>query len=215
MSYFASIPWCATMLQQPGIVTFTPMARLPAGSDGRFPSQDQLFKTSLKTADTVPEYLGFYQSPFSDANHLSVLAVRPPRSGPQFLINTMSLLVDLRPGVNGFNGTAHGGLIASIMDEVMGCLVFKNSVVQREMQAKGMVIPGDVLDMTKAGPAFTASMNVKFIKPIPTPQVVIATATLSKIDSKKIYLSHDIKDEKGKMLAAGEGTWVILPKERL
>ncbi|KAI1753250.1 HotDog domain-containing protein [Xylaria castorea] len=216
MSSFESIPWCAALLQKPGVVRFTPQARAPAGPDGRFPSQDQLFKTSLKTADTVPDYIGFYQSPFSDPTRMTL----PPtpssmEGGPQFLINTMSLLADLRPGVNGFNGTVHGGLIASLLDEAMGCLIFANAVVLREMMAKGAKIPAHVLNLAEAGPVFTASMNVKFMKPIPTPQVVIATATLTKAEGRKLSLAYDIKDNKGTEYAKGEGMWIAARKEKL
>lgn len=222
MSSFESVPWCAALLNQPGIVTFTPTARLPAGPDGRFPSQDQLFKTSLRTSDAVPEYLGFYRSPFSDAAD----STRPPsRSSPptgagakgeqkknqRFLINTLSLLIDLRPGVNGFNGTVHGGFIASLIDEAMGCLLFANAEALRGRDA----IPSDVVDLANAGAIFTASMNVQFVRPIATPQVVLATATFDRTEGRKLWLSFDVRNGDGKVLARGEGLWMSVRKERL
>ncbi|KAI0401304.1 hypothetical protein F4802DRAFT_433508 [Xylaria palmicola] len=142
MSSFESIPWCAALLRKPEVVTFTPMARLHGS-----PSQDQLFKTSLNTASTVPEYLGFYQNPFSDPDRLTLPPPSSNQAGPQFLVNRVSLLIDLRPGVNGFNRTAHGGLIASLFDEAMGCLLFQNAVLLREMLAKGATIPDDILNL--------------------------------------------------------------------
>ncbi|KAI3316536.1 HotDog domain-containing protein [Xylariaceae sp. AK1471] len=214
MSSFESIPWCATLLREPGVVTFTPMARLPADADGRFPSQDQLFKTTLKTTNTVPEYLGFYKSPFSDAANLTLPPTSSAGPGPQFLINTVSLLTDLRPGVSGFNGTTHGGFIASLLDEAMGCLIFNNNKLQQEMRARGAKIPDTVVDLSK-GPILTASMNVEFKKPLATPQVVIATATLNRIDGRKLYLNYAIKNGNGKEFARGEGVWVSARKERL
>ncbi|KAI0491016.1 HotDog domain-containing protein [Xylaria cf. heliscus] len=215
MSSFDSIPWCGALLQKPGVVRFTPQSRMPAGPDGRFPSPDQLFKTSLKTADTVPEYIGFYQSPFSDPIRMTLPPIESMEGGPRFLINTMSLLIDLRPGVNGANGTAHGGLIASLLDEAMGCLLFGNAMVQREMMTKGATIPPNILNLADAGPTLTATMNVKFMRPIATPQVVIARATLTKSEGRKLVLSYDIKDSKGAECARGEGIWVTTFKEKL
>ncbi|KAI0145183.1 hypothetical protein GGR57DRAFT_306144 [Xylariaceae sp. FL1272] len=122
MHTFEEIPWCAALLQQPGVVTFTPAARLPASADGRYPSQDQLFKTTLKTSATVPHYIGFYQSPFEDAEKTTLLPQASAK--PRLLVNSASLLVDLRPGINGFNATAHGGFIACLFDEIMGSLMF-------------------------------------------------------------------------------------------
>ncbi|KAI0546618.1 HotDog domain-containing protein [Xylaria curta] len=215
MSSLESIPWCATLLQKPGVVKFTPQARQPAGPDGRFPSQDQLFKTSLKTPNTVPEYIGFYLSPFSDLTQMTLPPTPLVGGGPRLLINTMSLLVDLRPGVNGFNGTAHGGLIASLLDEAMGCLFFCNAMVLHEMMAKGAEIPEHILNMAEAGPTFTASMNVKFMKPISTPQVVIASATFTKAEGRKLFLAYDIKDNRGTEYAKGEGIWISPRKGKL
>jgi acyl-coenzyme A thioesterase PaaI-like protein len=133
---------------------------------------------------------------------------------PQFLINTVSLLIDLRPGVNGFNGTTHGGLIASLLDEAMGCLLFNNNVLQQEMRARGAAIPDTVVDLSK-GPILTASMSFEFKKPLATPQVVIATATLDRIDGRKLYLNYAIMNGKGKEFARGEGVWISARKERL
>ncbi|KAI1191025.1 HotDog domain-containing protein [Nemania serpens] len=221
LSYFESIPWCAALLRKPGIVTFTPIARQPAGPDGHFPSQDQLFKTSLNTDNTIPGYLGFYQSPFSHPTRFTLPPAPPAPSvpstgaGPHFLVGTVSLLADLRPGVNGFNGTVHGGLIASLLDEAMGCLLVINAEVLRDMLANGATIPENVLNLTEVGPTMTATMNVRFMKPMFAPQVVMATATLTKAEGRKLVLSCDIKNDKGTEFVRGEGLWIIGRKDKL
>jgi hypothetical protein len=75
------------------------MARLPADANGHYTSQDQLFRTNLKTSDTVPEYLVFYQSPYSDAGKPHLKPSSPSTTGagagPQLIVNTASLLIDL------------------------------------------------------------------------------------------------------------------------
>ncbi|KAI0439362.1 HotDog domain-containing protein [Xylaria telfairii] len=210
MSSFESIPWCAALLQKPGVIKFIPGARVPGG-----PSQDQFFRISLKTDNAVPDYIAFYQSPFSDPTRMTLPPTRSVEGGQQFLINTLSLLVALGPGVNGFNGTVHGGLTASIFDEAMGSLLFSNAAVLGEMKAKGAAIPANILDLTEVGPTFTASMNVKFMKPIPTPQVVIVTTTLTKAEGRKLTLTYDVRDGKGTEYATGEAIWISLRKEKI
>lgn len=209
MFIFSSIPWCAALLGEPGVVTFTPMSRLP-----NTPSKDQLFKTTLKTENAVPEFIGFYKSPFTDADNLTLSHIPSTGRGPQFLINSVSLLFDLRPGVNGFNGTAHGGFIASLFDEAMGCLLFVNGALQQEMRARGVALPDTILDQN-LGPVVTASMNVKFLRPLVTPQVVMVSVTLDRCEGRKFYLSYTIKDGNGKECARGEGMWISLRKEKL
>ncbi|KAI0199315.1 HotDog domain-containing protein [Astrocystis sublimbata] len=217
MTSFDSIPWCATLLQKPGVVRFTPPSRSSAGADGRLPPQDRLFSTSLRTADTVPNYLGFYQSPFSDPVAMTLPETRSAENGQslEFLINTLSLLMDLRPGLNGFNGTVHGGIIATVFDEAMGSLLYYNAATLREMMTKGAVIPRNILNLVEASPVFTAGMNVTFVKPIPTPQVVIVTARLVKAEGRKLVLDYDVKDGEGGVCARGEGLWVSARKDKL
>ncbi|KAI8630216.1 hypothetical protein F5Y19DRAFT_429370 [Xylariaceae sp. FL1651] len=216
MHSFESIPWCAALLQKPGVIIFTPSARLPAGPDGHLPSQDQFFKTTLKTTDAVPEYIGFYQSPFSDSAKENLTSPSSPsaRQGPRFFINTASLLIDLRPGVNGFNATAHGGLIASLFDEVMGNLIFMENEVQNEARDRGVPLSENIVNLRESA-IFTASMNIKLIKPLITPEVVIATATLNGKEGRKLFLGYTIKNGDGIEFARGEAVWIAVRKEKL
>ncbi|KAI1813547.1 HotDog domain-containing protein [Poronia punctata] len=208
-SSIESIPWCAALLQKPGIVTFTPHSRMGPDTDGNYISGDQLFRTSLNTETTVPGYIGLYQSPFSSGTTTTLL----PSSG-SFLIDTVHLLFNLQPGLNGFNGTTHGGLIAALMDEAMGSLLFMNSRVQEDMRRRGMEVPGTVVDLSETQ-IMTANMNIKFMRPIKTPQVVMATATLNKIEGRKFFLGYDVRNGEGKEFAIGEGMWISLRKANL
>ncbi|KAI1266457.1 HotDog domain-containing protein [Xylariaceae sp. FL1019] len=212
MHPFERIPWCAELLQKPGVVTFTPAARLPKSADGRYPSQDQLFKTTLKTSETVPNYIGFYQSPFENLEKTSLLP--QDQSKPRLLVNSASLLIDLRPGINGFNATAHGGFIACLFDEIMGSLMFASGEEYRQAEARGITLPDNLLRFHDEI-VFTVGMNFKLIKAIATPQVVIATAAFDRIEGRKLFLSYAIQDSEGTYLAKGEGIWAIVRKQKL
>ncbi|KAI0397066.1 HotDog domain-containing protein [Xylariaceae sp. FL0594] len=222
MSFFESIPWCAAMLQKPGVVTFTPMARMAADASGNRASRDQLFRTTLGAENAIPNYIGLYQTPFSDPARLTLLPTlashSPEDSGQpsKLLIDTVSLLIDLQPGVNGYTGTTHGGLIAALLDEAMGCLLFFNGQVQRDMRERGLSVPSSVVYLSNEDPIFTASVAVKYIRPITTPQVVVAAATLKRIEKgRKFFLGYDIRGDDGVVFASGEGLWISARREKL
>jgi acyl-CoA thioesterase FadM len=96
----------------------------------------------------------------------------------------------------------------------MGCLLFLNGVVQKEILASGATLPDNVLNLG-ASPVFTATMNVKFIKPVTTPQVVMATATLERIDGRKLFLNYTLRNGDGIEFARGEGVWMMTRNEKL
>lgn len=120
---------------------------------------------------------------------------------------------DLRSGINGYNGTAHGGFIASIIDEAMGCLILVNHFLQRQVEADGG-LPKSVLDLN-GSQHFTASMAVHFLKPIRTPQSIIVTANLRAIEGRKMSIDVIATGEGGVEFAKCDGLWLSTSKEKL
>ncbi|KAI1152128.1 hypothetical protein F4825DRAFT_462086 [Nemania diffusa] len=227
MDLFESVPWCAALLLSPGITTFIPSPHSPAGPNGHSPSQDQLFVTTLNTANAVPRCVGFYQSPFSDAGETKLLepVSRRIKFGQQLLISTASYFFELCPGVNGFNGTAHGGLIACLFDQAMGDLLFINGEIHRRAAlptgkrcrravTNGTHLPPCYLNPLD-NPMFTASMETQLLKPLVTPQIVLVTVSLNKVAGRKIYLDSFLENEEGIKFAAGRGIWVSARKGKL
>jgi acyl-CoA thioesterase FadM len=80
-----------------------------------------------------------------------------------------------------------------LIDEAMGSLIFINHEVYKQVETRKGTIPPNVLNMHGLA-MFTASMNVRFQKPLVTPQVVLATATLKKIDNRKVFLEVTVKN---------------------
>jgi acyl-coenzyme A thioesterase PaaI-like protein len=209
MDYFKTIPWCTALLKEPDVVPYTPTCRLEPDASGHLPTQDQFFRNNLRIADLIPNCVGFYQDPFS--NHQSK---EQEDNGLRLLIQSSTLLLDLHPGVNGFNGSAHGGLISTLIDEAMGSLIFINDVVYKQVQKQGRPLPSNVLDMYGVA-MFTASMNVRFRRPLATPQVVMATATFNRIEGRKVFLDVDVRSGDGVVFATCDGMWMSVPKEKL
>ncbi|KAJ9145343.1 hypothetical protein NKR23_g5380 [Pleurostoma richardsiae] len=212
VDYFQSVPWAAALLAQPAVVPFTPISRLEGEMAVSSQTQDQLFRRSLNNDDTIPRCLGFYHDTARQV--IDAIAKEDPPTSLRLLINSVSLFFDLQPGVNGFNGTAHGGLITSLMDEAMGSLLLVNSTVQATIQSEDKALPQGILNLANLR-VLTAAMNVRFQKPVKTPGLVLVTATFVKTEKRKIFLDVRLRDEHGIENACCDGLWMALPRRKL
>ncbi|KAI4864543.1 HotDog domain-containing protein [Hypoxylon rubiginosum] len=198
------VPWCAALIHAPGTITFIPQSHVT--QDGtEVSSQDQLFRRTLRNDEAIPDCLGFYQDP-------QILSDGTASDSP-FLLSSSSIMFDLRPGVNGFNGTAHGGLIAALMDESMGAYLYTNDRVYKQKKAEGL-LPVASKGFEDLGFA-TSRMDIRLLKPIRTPQIVVVTSRLAETDGRKVRFSVDVKGKEGKVYATCDGTWVSFARGRL
>lgn len=200
-----SVPWCAALIQQPRTVTYIPPSRLPKANVGPRPVLDKLFSRTLWTDEAIPECLGIYQDcdPPLDATTPSL----------PFLLKTTSILFDLREGVNGFNGTAHGGFISALMDESMGSLLYMNDHVFREKKADGQ-LPLSAEGFEKIG-YVTSGMNVRFLAPVKTPQIVVVSASIVEVNGRRVHIRVVVKGEHGTEYATCDGTWISVILNKL
>lgn len=107
--------------------------------------------------------------------------------------------------------------MATLLDEAMGSLIYINNRVFTEVVATAADkarIPANVLDMQGVA-MFTASMNVKLLKPLETPQVVVVTARLREISGKKVFLDVEVVGRGGVRFASCEGLWMSVGKGKL
>ncbi|KAH8883005.1 hypothetical protein GQ53DRAFT_664659 [Thozetella sp. PMI_491] len=216
-SRLEEVPWCADLLSQPGVVTFVPSSRAPQEAPlGMIPTQDQLFRKLLRAPDAIPECIGFYKDTHVSHpdNPDKISTSHSSDSNKQLHIQSSSLIFDLQPGVNGFNGTAHGGLVAAIIDEAMGNFLLINSAVQQREKRAGP-LPPNLLDLDSVGGFMTAGMNMVLKKTIATPQVVVVTAVLDKIEGKKMLLRVTVEGKDGAEYARCDGLWISFPKHKL
>ncbi|CAJ2504501.1 Uu.00g118950.m01.CDS01 [Anthostomella pinea] len=209
LQHFASIPECAAMLQMPGIAlgrSNRDPRQLPEGCP---PSRDQFFKHLMDNDQAVPHLLVLYQDPFFFDG---AGAASDPPDLP-FLVRSVSVLFDLRAGLNGWNGTVHGGFIAAMMDEAMGTLIFQNNVCNLEAKSESL-IPSSAKDFANVAHV-TGRMEVSYRQPLPSPRVVVVTAALDRIEGRKVKIKVVVKDLKGLQYATGDGTWISVPKGKL
>lgn len=91
----------------------------------------------------------------------------------------------------GHRGMLHGGLIAAVLDELMG---YSNSNTWEPM----------------VKPVVTAEMTTSFRRPIMVGQTVFGFGTVQKIDGRKRYTAAQLLDEEGNLLAAARGMFITV-----
>ncbi|KAF2966309.1 hypothetical protein GQX73_g7280 [Xylaria multiplex] len=203
-THLKDVPWCAALINAPNTVTFVPPSH--ATKDGvESSSQDQLFARQLRNNEGIPHCLGFYPDPKDLPDGAA--------SKLPFLLSSSSIIFDLRPGVNGYNGTVHGGLITALMDESMGAYLVMNDKLHRQKKADGL-LPPTSKGFEDVG-FVTARMDTRLIKPIRTPQIVVVTSHFVEANGRKAYFRVVVKGEKGQEYATCDGTWISFPRGKL
>ncbi len=130
-----------------------------------------------------------------------------------FFLRWSSIIFDLRPGVNGFNGTVHGGLIVALMDESVGAFLFMNDKLHKQKKADGL-LPPTSKGFEDVG-FVTARMDTRLIKPIYTPQIVVVMSHLAEVNGRKVRFRVVVKGDKGQEYATCDGTWISFPRGKL
>jgi len=89
-------------------------------------------------------------------------------------------------------GHAHGGIIATILDEAMGKVnKFRNVL------------------------ALTGSMEIKYLKPVPLGQQLTVTGREQSVDGRRHINIAEISNEKGETLARGTATFIAIDPEQM
>ena len=115
----------------------------------------------------------------------------------EFYLNGDSVCADMTLGEYhvGWSNIAHGGIISTLLDEVMSwtILYFKRFFF------------------------VTRKMEVKYIRPVLVgiPLTVSGQIVERESDSKDIQAKAEIRDDKGKLLARGTGVYVAVKDEKL
>jgi len=89
-------------------------------------------------------------------------------------------------------GHAHGGIIATLLDEAMGKVNKLRSVV-----------------------ALTSSMAIEFVKPVPLDKNLIVEGTEQDVQGRRHFNTAEIRDEHGTVLARSQGVFIAVDPERM
>jgi len=89
-------------------------------------------------------------------------------------------------------GYAHGGIIATILDEAMGKVnKFRNVL------------------------ALTGSMEIKYLKPVPLSQPLTVASSEQSVDGRRHINVAEISNAKGEVLARSTGTFIAIDPEKM
>jgi acyl-coenzyme A thioesterase PaaI-like protein len=177
LQHFRSIPWCAELLNAPSTIFAS-----PSSHETKADTANSLFGETLNTNRTIVAFLEFYKS------HL------PDR------LTKLQALVTLGDGLNGHPHVCHGGMVSTLLDEVLGDLLWVSRT------------PGDV---AAGGTSMTAYLKVNYLKPVKTPQTVLITSTLREARGRKVFVDGTITDSEGAVLATGESLFLTITKDKI
>ncbi|EPE30507.1 Thioesterase/thiol ester dehydrase-isomerase [Glarea lozoyensis ATCC 20868] len=178
LTHFHSIPWCHALLTQKHILHTSTPDRTPLPS-----AEAVLVRETLNTPHTVRACVTYLRYLGRPNESVGETKARP------FL--ECAALLDLGLGVSGFAKTAHGGVLAVMLDEVLGTAA--------NMQAeKG---------------AYTASLKINFKRPVKLPQVVLVRGRVERVEGKKIFVKGTVEDSEGVVMGEGEALFVDVGRE--
>jgi uncharacterized protein (TIGR00369 family) len=89
-------------------------------------------------------------------------------------------------------GHAHGGIIATILDEAMG-----------------------KANKLKSTVALTRRMEVEYFRPVPLGVPLVAEGRIERIDGRSLHNSGEIRNSEGVILARSRGTFVTIDPNKM
>ncbi|MBI5569406.1 MAG: PaaI family thioesterase [Desulfomonile tiedjei] len=96
------------------------------------------------------------------------------------------------PVYKGFGTVLHGGIQSGLFDEIMGWTTLH---LTREV-------------------AVTASLDVKFVRPLHVDQQIEVRCRIESRNGARVNLAAEIKNSKGEICTTATGTYVIMTRER-
>ncbi|POR35836.1 Uncharacterized protein TPAR_03965 [Tolypocladium paradoxum] len=187
VEHFTSIPWCADLLlaESPtAAISFIPQCFNPASD-----RHDQFVGATLATPRALRHMLCFFRP--DDARHLRDPA-RP--------VTRVSALFALGEGLCGYEALLHGGMTTTMVDETLGVINELNTALGKT---------GSLY----AASSVTASLNIKFLRPIPAEGEVCVTAWVEGVEGRKTLMKAEVTGPEGEKMAVAESVWVaVKPK---
>ncbi|CEL00571.1 hypothetical protein ASPCAL00170 [Aspergillus calidoustus] len=134
-------------------------------------------------------------SPLPPSSQSSPSPQQPLSSSPRLASNSGPeghLMVHIGPGVCGQAGIAHGGFLATVMDEVCGTLIpwtgFDNGM--------GM---------------FTISLKLEYKAPVYVPEegaVILASVRVERVEGRRMFFGAVLRDANGNVCTTAEAVFV-------
>ncbi|KAB8067651.1 HotDog domain-containing protein [Aspergillus leporis] len=187
---FRSHPHANRLLNHPEYYPIRTWSRLPKPSTG----EDGYFAGTLATSITIPHCLTLRR------RWLSPLpAARPPWpsptadpviSEPSALPPDIFMLLNLAtPGVSGHPSTAHGGIIATCIDEAMSLAV---TLYSPPPELDASKYNGREEELTPRGKLFTSQLDIRYKRPVTIPGLLIVRAKVVGRVGRKFWVRAQV-----------------------
>lgn len=194
LDYFNSVPWTKAYLNQQPL--FKPVST-PSRAISQSTSDNSFFAKTLKGPSVISHWLLMMRRDFVTPSELPKGSIQNAETSK--VIKTRSteqtdcvLLLHLEKDLDGFAGTAHGGLLCAIVDESLSvCVEFHRQLISRSR-----------------APLYTAYLNTKFLAPVKTPGDVVVKSWLDKREGRKWLMKAQICDATESVLFEAEGLWI-------
>lgn len=87
----------------------------------------------------------------------------------------------------GYHGVIHGGIIATLLDEVMAKIILSKNLI-----------------------AVTADLNIRYRKPLPIGQKVKATGIITLQKTRTLHTEASLIDEEGNIYAESKAVYIVV-----
>ncbi len=191
IAHFRSIAWTAKYLESIKY-KFVPTSSRHLKPTG----EDAFFARTINTPTTIPYCLSLRRhdlplpqagSPFNQTTSTS--GTTSLKSSVPAVFDCVWLLHLAEPGINGHPKTAHGGVLACILDELTGMCAILHQ-------------------LDRSIPIYTASLETTYKAPIFVPSNVICTSWVTRKEGRKYWVRAQILDEKGTLMTEGDALLV-------
>ena len=96
--------------------------------------------------------------------------------------------------MDGWPSVLHGGIVATLMDEMMGTLLVINA---KRTRSRSMATGRDAEAAADVIGAHTAQLNVRYLAPVKTPGVVLVTCKITSWEGRKIKMKATVMQKGG------------------
>ncbi|PFH63406.1 hypothetical protein XA68_10033 [Ophiocordyceps unilateralis] len=188
-AYFSSISWCADHLLRPSHPNGPdPVLFIPQGFNPASNHEDQFIGSTLGANPRALRHMLCLFRP-DDSGHLRDPA-RP--------VTRISALFAIGEGLSGYQGVMHGGVVCSLMDEILGVVHELNVALGKAPPSQSHV---------------TAALSVNFLRPAPVKGVLCVNAWTETVQGRKVFMGAELTGADGVVLASSRSTWVAVQEK--
>ncbi|RPA83323.1 hypothetical protein BJ508DRAFT_413522 [Ascobolus immersus RN42] len=163
-------PWAYTMATSPDLYSFLIPYTLP-----KVDTENTLLRDVLRPAGSIEHHICLYKP-------AAALAAKRTPYGEVLAIYALG------SQANGYQDTAHGGIVSVLFDELLGmCIGCDKDVI-----------------------AMTLEIKIAFKRRLTTPKVVLARGRIVKEEGRKLWLTGELVDgDSGQVHAVVESLWIV------